>query len=83
MTARWMRNRIGWAASNRPDDPEGRWDEALRQALRQRRAPAMGHRGDIATATKALASRGHCCQRRGRGRKRLARHVGALAPVCQ
>jgi len=40
-------------------------------------------RGDIATATKALASRGHCCQRRGWARERLARHVGALAPVCQ
>lgn len=43
----------------------------------------MGYRGDIATATKALASRGHCCQRRGWGREWLARHVGALAPVCQ
>ena len=40
-------------------------------------------RGDIATATKALASRGYCCQRRGWGREWLARHVSALAPVCR
>ena len=30
-----------------------------------------------------LASRGYCCQRRGWGREWPARHVGALAPVCQ
>ena len=57
---------------------------SLWTALRgQRRAPAMAYRGDIATATKALASRGHCCQRRSWGRERLARHVGTLAPVRQ
>ena len=40
-------------------------------------------RGDIATATKALASRATAASDVAGARKRLARHVGALAPVCQ